>query len=75
MMARNRKSHPMIGKKIQFTPSYVDTGKVEKRVMCTGVVVWVHPQERFMVVEHKCPPTVWNRGGTIRECLPVPRTV
>ena len=75
MMARNRNRHPMIGKKIQFTPSYMDTGRTENHVACTGVVVWVHPQERFMVVEHKCPPTVWNRGGIIRECLPVPHTV
>ena len=70
MMARNRKRHPMIGKQVRFTPSYMDTGRTEKHVTCTGVVVWVHPQERFVLIEYEGQSTPWRKGTKLHECMP-----
>lgn len=71
-MSRKKKpaAHPLIGHKIRFTPMSMNGIKAGGEPKVTGTVIWVHPKERFVVVEYRYPKSLWRPAGTIRECLP-----
>ena len=66
-MGRKKKpaeqEHPLIGRKIRFSPVYMNGTKESGRPE-------VHLKERFVVVEYRYPKSLWRPAGTIRECLP-----
>lgn len=72
----------LVGKKVEFIPSYILgwkndafgekaselTQKERQKLMVCGVVKWVHPRGRFMLVEY-----TGKTGSRLRECLPLPQ--
>lgn len=73
-MGRKKKpaeqEHPLIGRKVRFSPVYMNGTKESERPEVTGTVIWVHPKEHFVVAEYRYPKSLWRPAGTIRECLP-----
>lgn len=71
-MSRKKKpaAHPLIGHKIRFKPGHMGATKEGEETTVTGTVVWVHPKQRFVIVEYKYPKSLWRPAGTLRECLP-----
>lgn len=69
-MSRKKKPvHPLIGQKIRFVPAYdAPMNGAAPRVM-TGTVVWVHPKERFVLLEYDGQVTPWSKGGKLHECM------
>lgn len=59
---------PKIGDKKSFVPSAFSMGlpaDCEKRV--TGTVVWIHPQNRFYIVEVEVHGHKWRQSFNINE--------
>lgn len=69
-MARKKKpAPPLIGQKIRFVPQYEFPMNGQNPRAVSGIITYVHPDQRYVMVEYRYPESLWRPSGKLRECL------